>query len=543
MNSEGMVRSRHAYAVGENPMALVAADFNHDHKIDVVTSNGDSNDAQGISVLLGNGDGTLEAAKFFSGGHLPFTMASADFDGDGNLDVATGWLQVTSSDPNAKQANEIQILYGDGKGGFSSQQTLNDVGEVEPAGAFDRRMTKLTAGDLNHDGHPDLVFIEGNRTTRVLSGDFVLILNAGNKHFMPQPPKDIQEPNEVTTADVNQDGLDDIVIVTFGCNLDDGCANFAHLAVSIFFNNGNDTFTPKTVLAFGGDEFDDFFHNPSVADLDGNGLKDVAVFTLLGGNSTVHGEIGQLEMVVAFQQTDGTFSNQRFLSNLLTDIPLGSAGVLFDQDRDGRVDAALVNNNGHLATLMNITPGRDCRIFDGLRKLRICLPLPQSPGINSPVQILATTNDTLPVEAIKIYVDGVVKFSTTNDEVSTRLNIIPGVHDIVVKAWDRLGPFSNTLHMNVMNRCSFPGVNRTIRVCSPTSGTVNSPVPIQANVTNSEDVKAIQVYVDGVIKFISERFSRSVDTSLPMAAGKHRITVKAWDIGGPFSQTYTLTVQ
>jgi len=103
MNGDGTVRSRQEFAAGENPKALVAADFNHDHKIDIVTSNADSNDAHSIAVLLGNGDGTMQAPKFFSGGHLPFTMASADFDGDGNLDVATGWLQVTSSDPNAKQ--------------------------------------------------------------------------------------------------------------------------------------------------------------------------------------------------------------------------------------------------------------------------------------------------------------------------------------------------------------------------------------------------------------------------------------------------------
>jgi len=542
MNSDGTVRSRHDYTVGDNPMALVAADFNHDHKIDLATTNSDSNDAHSLSLLLGNGDGTLQPAKFFSGGHLPFTMASADFNGDGNLDVATGWLQVTSPDPNAKQPNEIQISYGDGKGGFSSQQTLNDLGEVEPAGAFDCRMTKLAAGDFNHDGRPDLVFIEGNRTTRTLSGDVVLLLNDGSKHFIQQPPTDIDEPNDITTADVDQDGLDDIVVVTFGCNLDDGCPNADQPAVTVFFNKGNGPFSPKTIMAFGGDEFDDSFNNPAAADLDGNGLKDVAIFTLVGGNSTVGGEIGQLEMVVAFQQTDGTFVNQRFLSNLPTGSPTGSAGVLLDQDRDGRVDAALVNDNGHLATLINITPGRDCRIFDSLRKLRICLPTPQAPGINSPVQILASTVDTIPIEAIKIYVDGVAKFSTTDDEVSTRLNIIPGIHDIEVKAWDRLGPFSDTLHMNVMNRCSFPGVNRTIRICSPTGGTVASPVPIQANVTNAEDVNAIQVYVDGTVKFTSQRFSRSIDTSIPMASGKHRITVKAWDIGGPFFQTYTLMV-
>ena len=64
MNSDGTVRSRHDYAVGDSPMALVAADFNHDHEIDIVTTNADSDDVHTISVLLGNGDGTLQPAKF-----------------------------------------------------------------------------------------------------------------------------------------------------------------------------------------------------------------------------------------------------------------------------------------------------------------------------------------------------------------------------------------------------------------------------------------------------------------------------------------------
>jgi hypothetical protein len=112
-----------------------------------------------------------------------------------------------------------------------------------------------------------------------------------------------------------------------------------------------------------------------------------------------------------------------------------------------------------------------------------------------------------------------------------------------VKAWDRSGPFSQKIHFNVMSRCSFPGVDRTINICSPTSGTITSPVPIQANVTNSQGINAIQVYVDGVIKFTSQPSVRSIDRSIPMAGGKHRITVKAWDVNGPFFQTYTLTVQ
>ena len=63
---------------------------------------------------------------------------------------------------------------------------------------------------------------------------------------------------------------------------------------------------------------------------------------------------------------------------------------------------------------------------------------------------------------------------------------------------------------------------------------------ITAAVTDSRSVSAVKIYIDGVSKY--QTTSKQVDTSLSMSAGSHRITVKAWDSVGSFSQTENITV-
>jgi len=64
-----------------------------------------------ISILFGVGDGTPKPQATVSTGKHTVAIAVADFDGDGNMDLAT-----------ANQAdNTISVLLSDGKGAFVSQ--------------------------------------------------------------------------------------------------------------------------------------------------------------------------------------------------------------------------------------------------------------------------------------------------------------------------------------------------------------------------------------------------------------------------------------
>ena len=75
------------FAVGKLPQSVAVADMNGDGKPDLITGNAEDNT---ISVLLGNGSGgfTTAPGSPFAGGTTPFSVAVADFNGDGRPDVA-----------------------------------------------------------------------------------------------------------------------------------------------------------------------------------------------------------------------------------------------------------------------------------------------------------------------------------------------------------------------------------------------------------------------------------------------------------------------
>src|SRR5262249_45244391 len=77
--------------VGSQPDAIVAGDFNNDGKLDLAVANYADNT---IALLQGNGDGTFTSASGspYAVGKGPFAMATADFNGDGKLDLAVSNL-------------------------------------------------------------------------------------------------------------------------------------------------------------------------------------------------------------------------------------------------------------------------------------------------------------------------------------------------------------------------------------------------------------------------------------------------------------------
>jgi hypothetical protein len=97
--------------------AFVVADFNGDGKLDLAACDYGNNT---VDVFLGNGDGTFQNPKTFPT-PSPLMLAYGDFNGDGKLDLAVGnFIQSTP-------AGGLSILIGNGDGTFRPRLRIRRV--------------------------------------------------------------------------------------------------------------------------------------------------------------------------------------------------------------------------------------------------------------------------------------------------------------------------------------------------------------------------------------------------------------------------------
>jgi hypothetical protein len=77
------------YIIGTESISVAAADFNGDGKIDLVVGNFSTTDGY-AAVLLGNGDGTFQTPQNYPTSSYLDSLAVGDFNGDGRADLAVG---------------------------------------------------------------------------------------------------------------------------------------------------------------------------------------------------------------------------------------------------------------------------------------------------------------------------------------------------------------------------------------------------------------------------------------------------------------------
>jgi len=121
----------------ENVFQVVTADFNRDGKVDIAFSSRTFNDD--VSVMLGNGDGSFQSAVTATSSFLVFTFAVGDLNRDGVPDLAI------------EEGGVVELLLGDGHGGFQSQGIFN-----EGEGATFSAVQSLAIADFNGDGFADI---------------------------------------------------------------------------------------------------------------------------------------------------------------------------------------------------------------------------------------------------------------------------------------------------------------------------------------------------------------------------------------------------
>src|SRR6266704_179312 len=305
------------------PSGIAVGDFNGDGKLDLAVVNfGDWN----IYVLLGNGDGTFQAARsvyFASGGGLLRYVVTADFNGDGKLDLAV----------SNYGDNSFSVLLGNGDGTFQPPRTL-PIG-THPA--------LVAVGDFNGDGKPDLAISSvGDNTVSVLLG------NGDGTFLAPQVTPVGLNPWYFAVGDFNGDGKLDLAVADYGCPLD--CTSSPSNTVTVLLGNGNGTFLPGPSLTVG--------NGPAgvvVGDFNGDGKPDLAVANL-----------NENTLSVLLGNGDGTFQAPHTFADPGMTHPYFLA--IGDFNRDGKQDLVVTN---HLFATVSVLLGNGDGTFQAAQDFAV----------------------------------------------------------------------------------------------------------------------------------------------------------------------------
>lgn len=354
--------SRHSETLPAGIGAALSADFDQDGRPDLAVASRIRGD---IALFMAQDNGDFVLSKTIGNGRNFSDLVTADFDDDGVVDLAASDL-VNSV---------IWVFTGNGKGAFKDPFRAPIFLENFQVASGPQA---LAVGDFNGDGFADVATVnQATDNVSVLLGDGQGRLALAHV-FKPHSIGDLVR---VRAVDVDQDGLDDLVVL-----------NQTSAQAEVFLGRGDGTFVFHLEVATG-----EMPEDVIVDDLDRDGYADIAVANAVGRDislwwgrsnarfdspgrwptgatvnrlsaSDVDGD-GQLDLV-ALDQASGQLAvilaqgTQRTLRSVraferpfsfVLGAPLDSL-YANDLNQDGQADLVLTEPAGEVDVLLNLTP-------------------------------------------------------------------------------------------------------------------------------------------------------------------------------------------
>jgi FG-GAP-like repeat/FG-GAP repeat len=300
-NGNGTLQPKVDYAAN-SVEAVTLLDMNADAKLDIVTGNRNVA-APSASVFRNNGNGTFAARTDYTSGNYSTSIATGDFNGDGQPDIVTG----------NETANTVSVLLNIGFGALGAKTDY--ITGAGPSG--------VVVADVNADGKKDII------TSNYAGSSISVLLGNGNGTFAAKTDYAGGGNLAIATGDFNGDGKPDIVT-----------ANWIGTAASVFLNNGNGTFAAPVNYPTG--------NGPGavvVGDFNNDGKLDIATANYQASTISVLLGNGNGTFGAKNDYTTGTIG--------LSPTGIGAA----DLDGDGKLDIVTANDSANtISVLLNTTP-------------------------------------------------------------------------------------------------------------------------------------------------------------------------------------------